>query len=119
MTDQEITNAIKDCPIFACGKRVIVKDVDMSITTASGIMLQDKHRDDCEHAVVLSVGPEVSLVTKLGPPKQILKPGDLVAYNKTAGLRIREGGKEYFIIYELDVFGIINKEAYKDKRIEK
>ena len=79
------------------GERLLVKSVEESNTTASGIIIPDNAKEKPNRAEVLAVGSEVEDV----------KVGDTVVYGKYAGTELSLDGENYIVLELGDVLGVI------------
>jgi chaperonin GroES len=88
--------------------RVIVKRIEAEEKTASGIIIPDTAKEKPQEGEVIAVGPGKVLDngTKL---ELSVKPGDRVLFSKYAGTDVKIDGKEYLIMREDDILGIIEK----------
>ena len=79
------------------GERLLVKSVEESNTTASGIIIPDNAKEKPNRAEVLAVGSEVEDV----------KVGDTVVYGKYAGTELTLEEENYIVLELGDVLGVI------------
>ncbi len=79
--------------------------------TQSGILLPKKTeseaRKDIAKVVAVGTGRILNDGTSLKP---VVKPGDMVLYNKYAGTLITLDGKNYLLIKECDLLAILREE---------
>ncbi len=80
------------------GKRVLVKRVEESNTTSSGIIIPDNAQEKPSRGEVVAVSSEISE----------LKCGDNVIFGKYSGNEITLDSEKYLVIESDDIFGIIN-----------
>jgi chaperonin GroES len=80
------------------GDRLLVKAVEESNTTASGIIIPDNAKEKPNRAEVVAIGSEVEDV----------KVGDSVVYGKYAGTELVLEGSEYMVLELSDVLGVIS-----------
>jgi chaperonin GroES len=80
------------------GDRLLVKAVEESNTTASGIIIPDNAKEKPNRAEVVAIGSEVEDV----------KVGDNVVYGKYAGTELVLEGSEYMVLELSDVLGVIS-----------
>lgn len=88
------------------GDRIVVKAVEQSNQTKSGIFLPDTAKERPQEGKVVAAGP--GRVGEDG--KRIamdLKVGDVVIYSKFAGTEFTEDGEELLIMKEADVLAKI------------
>ena len=84
----------------AVGKFIVIDPVkETDVTTKGGLILAEKQREDVRYrrAKVIEPGSEVS----------VLKKGDEVYYDKSAGFNIEIDKEEYKVIKEFDVVIIL------------
>ncbi|WP_297434554.1 co-chaperone GroES [Sulfurimonas sp.] len=79
------------------GKRVLVKRVEETNTTSSGIIIPDNAKEKPSRATVVAVSSEVTE----------LKEGDEVLFGKYSGNEVTLNGETYIVLDTDDVFGII------------
>ncbi len=79
------------------GKRVLVKRVEETNTTSSGIIIPDNAKEKPSRGEVVAVGSEVNE----------LKSGNEVVFGKYSGNEVSLDGKVYIVLDVDDVFGII------------
>ena len=87
--------------------RIIVERVEEETTTAGGIIIPDtvsKEKPQEDKVVAAGKG-------KVTPEGKVLpldvKEGDLVLFGKYAGSEIKVDGKEYLIMREDDILGVV------------
>jgi len=81
--------------------RVIVEPAAAETQTASGIIIPDTAKEKPQKGTVLAVGNG-----KKDEPMTV-KVGDRVLYGKYAGSELKLDGKDYLIVRESDLLGII------------
>ena len=79
------------------GKRVLVKRVEETKTTASGIIIPDNAKEKPLMGEVVAVSKEVSDVTS----------GDKIIFAKYGGTEIKLDNGEYLVLNLDDVWGIL------------
>jgi chaperonin GroES len=88
------------------GDRVLVKRTEEVTKTAGGIIIPDNNKEKPVQGEVVSTGPgkrnDDGSVCKLD-----VKEGDKVIFGKYAGSEVKLDGKEYLIMKEDDILGII------------
>ena len=86
--------------------RIIVERVEEETTTASGIIIPDTAKEKPQEGKVIAVGngkkTEEGKVIALD-----VKVGDKVLFGKYAGTEIKIEGKEYMMMREDDILGIV------------
>lgn len=75
-------------------------------TTASGIIIPDTAKEKPQKGKIIAAGPgKVENGTKI---EMSVSAGDTVLYGKYAGTEVTIEGKEYLIMRESDILGIIS-----------
>ena len=86
--------------------RVIVRRIESEQKTAGGIIIPDTAQEKPQEGEIIAVGSgardESGKVIKLD-----VKKGDRVLYGKWSGTEIKVDGKDYLIMKESDIMGII------------
>lgn len=86
--------------------RVLVERIEEEEKTRGGIIIPDTAREKPQQGTVVSVGPgKIDEKGNLVPVG--VKPGDRVLFGKYAGSEIEVDGKQYLIMREEDILGII------------
>jgi len=80
------------------GERLLVKSVEESNTTASGIIIPDNAKEKPNRAEVIAVASEVKDVNV----------GDTVVYGKYSGTELALDGSNYIVLELSDVLGVIS-----------
>jgi chaperonin 10 Kd subunit len=81
--------------------RVLVEPAPAETKTASGLIIPDTAKEKPQEGVVVAVGNG-----KKDEPLTV-KVGDKVLYGKYAGQELKLDGKDYLIIRESDLLGIL------------
>lgn len=81
--------------------RVLVEPNVAETTTASGIIIPDTAKEKPQEGTVVAVGNG-----KADEPMTV-KVGEKVLYGKYAGTELKLDGKDYLIVKENDLFGIL------------
>ena len=81
--------------------RVVVEPVAAETKTASGIYIPDSAKEKPQHGKVVAVG----YGTK--DHDMTVKEGDQVLYGKFSGTELKLEGKDYLIMKESEIFGIL------------
>ena len=81
--------------------RVLIEPIQAETKTASGIIIPDTAKEKPQEGTVIAVGPG-----KVDEPTTV-KAGDKVLYGKYAGSELKLDGKDYLIVKESDLLGII------------
>ena len=88
------------------GDRVVIKPAPQEEKTKGGIILPDTAKEKPVIGEVVAAGPG----KRLEDGKLIaldLKVGDKVLYGKYSGTEVSLDGKEYLIMREGDIFGVV------------
>ncbi len=81
--------------------RVLVEPTAAEEKTASGIIIPDTAKEKPQNGKIVAIG-----TGKKDEPFNV-KIGDKVLYGKYSGTEIAIDGKDYLIMKEADIFGII------------
>ncbi len=81
--------------------RVLVEPASADEKTASGIIIPDTAKEKPQRGEIVAIG-----TGKKDEPLNV-KVGDHVLYGKYSGTEITIEGKEYLIMKESDIYGII------------
>ncbi|MBI1316292.1 co-chaperone GroES [bacterium] len=81
--------------------RVLVEPMPAETKTASGLIIPDTAQEKPQRGKVIAVGQG-----KKDEPMTV-QPGDEVLYGKYSGTEIKFEGKDYLIMKESDIFGIL------------
>ena len=81
--------------------RVVVQPQEAETKTASGLFIPDTAKEKPQRGKVVAVGSG-----KKDEPME-LKEGDIVLYGKYAGTEIKIDGREYQIMREDDILGVL------------
>ena len=81
--------------------RVLIEPTAAETTTASGIIIPDTAKEKPQEGIVVAAGPG-----KKEEPTTV-KVGDKVLYGKYSGSELKLDGKDYLIVKESDLLGII------------
>lgn len=96
--------------------RVIVKRVEHSRTTASGIVIPDTAAEKPEQGEVVAVGKGKQLND--GSLRELeVKVGELVLFGKYAGQTVKIDGQEFLVLKEEDILGIIDGSQANLKKV--
>jgi len=83
--------------------RVLVEPTAAETKTASGIIIPDTAKEKPQEGTVIAVGNG-----KKEEPISV-KVGDKVLYGKYSGTELKLDGKDYLIVRESDLLGVIEK----------
>ena len=81
--------------------RVVVEPQAAEEVTSSGIIIPDSAKEKPQKGTVVAVGPGTK------DEEMQVKAGDLVLYGKYAGTELTIDGKDYLIMRQSDILGII------------
>ena len=81
--------------------RVLVNPAEAEEKTASGIIIPDTAKEKPQQGTIIAIGSG-----KKDEPINV-KVGDQVLYGKYSGTEITIEGKDYLIMKESDIYGII------------
>ncbi len=79
------------------GKRVLIERVEEATTTASGIIIPDNAKEKPLNGKVVAVSKEVEEISV----------GDTVVFGKYSGSDLTLDGKEYLVMEDKDILGIL------------
>ena len=86
--------------------RIIVERLEEETTTASGIIIPDSAKEKPQQGNVIAVGK--GKMTEDGKVLPLdVKVGDKVLFGKYSGTEIKLDGKEYLMMREDDVLGVV------------
>jgi chaperonin GroES len=86
--------------------RILVERIESEEVTSGGIILPDTAKEKPQQGKVISVGPGKKAEDGKLIPMDV-KAGDTILFGKYAGSDIKMEGKEYLIMREDDVLGIV------------
>ncbi|OFZ45951.1 MAG: co-chaperone GroES [Bdellovibrionales bacterium RIFOXYB1_FULL_37_110] len=88
------------------GDRVLVKRTEEETKTAGGIIIPDNNKEKPARGEVVSVGRgrrnDDGTITKVD-----VQEGDKIIFGKYSGSEVKLNGKEYLIMKEDDILGVI------------
>ena len=86
--------------------RIIVERIEEETMTASGIIIPDSAKEKPQEGSIIAVGK--GKVTEDGKILALdVKVGDKVLFGKYSGTEIKIEGKEYLMMREDDVLGVV------------
>jgi chaperonin GroES len=88
--------------------RVLIESLESEEKTAGGIIIPDTAKEKPQEGKVIAVGPGA----KSEDGKTIsmdVKVGDRVLFGKWSGTEVKVDGKEYSIMKESDIMGVVGK----------
>ena len=86
--------------------RIIVKRLEEETTTAAGIIIPDSAKEKPQQGTIVAVGKGKSTEDGKVLPLDV-KVGDKVLFGKYAGTDIKLEGKEYLMMREDDILGVV------------
>ncbi|MBI5573108.1 MAG: co-chaperone GroES [Elusimicrobia bacterium] len=90
------------------GDRVIVKPAEEKEVKKGGIIIPDTAKEKPQEGEVIAVGPGKVDDTGKKIPMDV-KAGDKILYGKYSGTEIKIDDKEYLIMHQEDILGIVEK----------
>ncbi len=94
------------------GDRIVVERIEQEEKTAGGIIIPDTAKEKPKQAKVVAVGAGAKDENGKRIPVDV-SVGDVVLFTQWAGSEIKLDGKEYLVLKESDVIGIIEGAAAK------
>ena len=88
--------------------RVLVESLDSEEKTSGGIIIPDTAKEKPQEGKVIAVGPGSKSEDGKITPMDV-KVGDHVLFGKWSGTEVKVDGKEYSIMKESDIMGVISK----------
>jgi len=88
--------------------RVLVKPVEKSNKTESGLYLPESSKERPVQGTVVAVGPG-KLLENGKRAEMSIKKGDTIVYGKYSGSEIEIKGTEHLILRESEILGILEK----------
>jgi chaperonin GroES len=88
--------------------RVLVESLESEEKTAGGIIIPDTAKEKPQEGKVVAVGPGAKSEDGKITPMDV-KVGDHVLFGKWSGTEVKVDGKEYSIMKESDIMGVIAK----------
>ena len=88
--------------------RVLVESLDSEEKTSGGIIIPDTAKEKPQEGKVVAVGPGSKTEDGKITPMDV-KVGDHVLFGKWSGTEGKVDGKEYSIMKESDIMGVIAK----------
>lgn len=79
------------------GDRVVVKMVEAKEEIRSGLVIPDAAKEK----------PQEGEIVAIGDLAKDLKVGDIVLFEKYSGSKVKIEGKEYLIMHQDDVLGVV------------
>jgi chaperonin GroES len=88
--------------------RVLVESLESEEKTAGGIIIPDTAKEKPQEGKVIAVGPGTKTEDGKIIPMDV-KVGDRVLFGKWSGTEVKIDGKEYSIMKESDIMGVVGK----------
>jgi|TARA_B100000963_G_scaffold354028_1_gene369796 chaperonin GroES len=88
--------------------RVLVESLDSEEKTSGGIIIPDTAKEKPQEGKVIAVGPGSKSEDGKITPMDV-KVGDHVLFGKWSGTEVKVDGKDYSIMKESDIMGVIAK----------
>lgn len=88
-------------PIAGTQNRIIIEPAPAETRTASGIIIPDTAKEKPQKGIVIAVGEDIK------DEEATVKVGDNVLFGKYSGTELKWEGKEYLIMKENEIFGIL------------
>jgi chaperonin GroES len=87
---------------------VLVESLESEEKTAGGIIIPDTAKEKPQEGKVIAVGPGAKTEDGKIIPMDV-KVGDRVLFGKWSGTEVKVNGKEYSIMKESDIMGVVGK----------
>ena len=88
--------------------RVLIESLESEEKTAGGIIIPDTAKEKPQEGKVIAVGPGAKSEDGKNIPMDV-KVGDRVLFGKWSGTEVKVDGKEYSIMKESDIMGVVGK----------
>lgn len=82
------------------GQRVLIERVEEESTTASGIIIPDNAKEKPLNGVVRAISEEIKEAGQISI-------GDTVVFGKYSGTELALDGKDYLVMEDKDILGIL------------
>jgi len=87
--------------------RVLVRRIDAEEKTAGGIIIPDTAKEKPQEGEIVAAGPGARNEQGQLTPVDV-KPGDRVLFGKWSGTEVKLDGKDYLIMKESDLLGVLD-----------
>ena len=94
--------------------RVVVERLSAEEKTAGGIIIPDTVQEKPQQGKIIAVGPGGRDENGKLIPIDV-KAGDLVLFGKWSGTEVKIDGKDYLIMKESDIMGVLDLSVAKKK----
>ena len=88
--------------------RVLIEPAAAETKTSSGLYIPDTAKEKPQEGKVIAVGPGAKSEDGKTIPMDV-KVGDRVLFGKWSGTEVKVDGKEYSIMKESDIMGVVGK----------
>jgi chaperonin GroES len=88
--------------------RVLIESLESEEKTAGGIIIPDTAKEKPQEGKVIAIGPGAKSEDGKTIPMDV-KVGDRVLFGKWSGTEVKVDGKEYSIMKESDIMGVVGK----------
>ncbi|AEA81119.1 heat shock protein 60 family co-chaperone GroES [Candidatus Pelagibacter sp. IMCC9063] len=88
--------------------RVLIESLESEEKTAGGIIIPDTAKEKPQEGKVIAVGPGAKSEDGKAIPMDV-EVGDRVLFGKWSGTEVKVDGKEYSIMKESDIMGVVGK----------
>ena len=88
--------------------RVLIESLESEEKTAGGIIIPDTAKEKPQEGKVIAAGPGAKSEDGKTIPMDV-KVGDRVLFGKWSGTEVKVDGKEYSIMKESDIMGVVGK----------
>ena len=88
--------------------RVLIESLESEEKTAGGIIIPDTAKEKPQEGKVIAVGPGAKSEDGKTIPMDV-KVGDRVLFGKWSGTEVKVDGKEYSVMKESDIMGVVGK----------
>jgi chaperonin GroES len=88
--------------------RVLIKRIEEQETVKGGIIIPDSAKEKSQEGEVISVGTGKTLENGSTVPLEV-KEGDRILFGKYAGTEIKVETKDYLILREEEIIGILTQ----------
>jgi chaperonin GroES len=94
--------------------RVVIERIDAEAKTAGGIIIPDTAKEKPQQGKVIAVGPGGRDENGKLIPIDV-KVGDRILFGKWSGTEVKIDGREYLIMNESDIMGVLVEAEVKKK----
>lgn len=88
--------------------RVLIKRLEEETKTAGGIIIPDNHKEKPARGEVIAIGSGYRNTDGSVRPLEV-KSGDHVIFSKYSGTEVKVDGKEFIIMKEEEILGVVQK----------